>query len=118
MNTIKKQTSRKSVAVASALFVALLTAQTYAQTAGATATAEDTVQITITKQDLDSKPGIEKLYDRLRSESKTTCKGPGRIAPAGFLSGKCLAEQMRNFVSAINHQGLSDYHEQQTGVMD
>lgn len=116
MYTIKKQNSRKSAAEAGAFLVALLTAPAYAQSANAA--AEDTVQITISKQDLRSEQGIQNLYDRLKGESKTTCKGPGRIAPAGILSGKCLAEQLRNFVSAINHQGLSDYHKQQAGQLD
>ena len=114
MFTIKKRNTRNSTIATAAVLVALLATPAYADSANES--GEDTLQIAFTKQDLSSEHGIEKLYDRLKSKSKQSCKGPGLIPFGGQVSYKCIAEQMQNFVSAINNQDLSSYHEQQSGA--
>lgn len=112
MFNIKKQNTRHSAVATATLLVALVATNAYAHRANAS--EEDTMQIVVTKQDLSSEHGIETLYDRLKSKSKRSCKGDGRIPLGGQISYECLVEQLQNFVSAINNQDLSSYHDEQS----
>jgi len=100
---------RKTISIFAGLVAAV--SLTTAAPASANNAQADLVQTMISKMDLTSTAGIQKVYKNLQRTSDQSCRTSGSKSLVGrIFEQKCAASLLNDFIVSADHDGLAQLH--------